>query len=181
MYVRPIETYRPSVLVIDGSAAIRNGIETALSLRGLRIFSVSDPRKIQAAIQAKPIDLVLTDLLSGYRGELIVAIRDIVRRSPGIVPIVAMSERTMWEDLEMFSAAGATAVLCKPFSAIALLQLLNGLFHPTFSGADGGVSQRLARDKEAPLDEISSGEIPGDEIPGEEIEGGTIDPWSGTS
>jgi CheY-like chemotaxis protein len=129
MYVRPIEAYRPGVLVIDNSAAVRNGIENALSLRGLLIFGASGPRNIQAAVQAKQVDLVLADLVADC-DELAAAIRDIAKRNPRAVPIVAMSQRDMWENLEIFSAAdaiGATAVLRKPFSQTALIQLLSVL------------------------------------------------------
>jgi CheY-like chemotaxis protein len=142
MYVRPIEAYRPSVLVIDSSASIRTGIENALSIRGLRIFSASGPRNVRPVIQAKPIDLILAGLVASdhNRHALIATLRGIAGRSPRAVPVIAMSERDMWEDLEIFSAAdaiGATAVLRKPFSATALLQLLDKLLQSPVACTEG--------------------------------------------
>jgi CheY-like chemotaxis protein len=89
----------------------------------------------------KQIDLVLADLVMGARRReaLVAAIRGAARRNPREVPVVAMSEREMWEDLKMFSAAdaiGATAVLRKPLSAGTLIQLLDNLLQSTPDHAD---------------------------------------------
>jgi DNA-binding NtrC family response regulator len=149
MYVRPREihrreTHRPGILVIDDNAAVRSGIENALAFHGLDIFHASGPCEIRTALQAKPIDLVLADLVMNEhsREALVMALHGAAERNPRAVPVIAMSERDMWEDLKMFSAAdaiGATAVLRKPLSAGSLLQLLNSVLQ---SAADRHASKR---------------------------------------
>jgi CheY-like chemotaxis protein len=136
MKLSPTEIHRPpGILVIDDSAAVRSGIENALSSHGLEIFHASGPREISTALQAKPIDLVLADLVmnESSRDALIAAIRAAAQRNPRALPVIAMTERDMWGDLQMFSAAdalGATAVLRKPLCAGALLQLLDSVLQP---------------------------------------------------
>src|SRR6187397_1053132 len=100
---------RPAVLVVDDDDAIRGVVRTVLEADGFQVVEAADG----------PAALLLLDSINGRGPELVVL--DIMM--PGIDGI----EVCRRIDRERAEAAGADAYISKPFSAIDLLDVVEGL------------------------------------------------------
>ena len=117
---------RPAVLVVDDDDAIRGVVRTVLEADGFEVVEAADG----------PAALLLLDSINGRGPELVVL--DIMM--PGIdgievcrridherVKVVMLSARDDAETRDRAEAAGADAYISKPFSAIDLLDVVEGL------------------------------------------------------
>jgi two-component system chemotaxis response regulator CheY len=117
-----------SVLVVDDDAAMREMVRAMLSLEGFEVSLVAGAEAAYDALEARPFDLVITDLLMpGQSGlEAISAIRE---RDAGL-PILAISGGGRLGAAECLHTAhclGANATLAKPFGHGELLDRVTGL------------------------------------------------------
>lgn len=117
-----------SVLVVDDDAAMRELVRAMLNLEGFEVRVADGNAAALQAIDARPFDLVITDLLMpGQSGlETITEIRG--RHAD--LPILAISgggRRDPEEGLHMARCLGASATLAKPFGHRDLLAHVNGL------------------------------------------------------
>ena len=75
------------ILVIDDNEAVRTAFEVLLSLHGARVLGAASPAEGLAALQSKPVDLVIQDMnfrreaTTGEEG--IALFREIRQRVPG--------------------------------------------------------------------------------------------------
>lgn len=112
------DTTRPTLLVVEDDAAVRNLIATTLDAHGYRHICAATGRAGIAAATSQEPDIVLLDLgLPDMDGvEVVESIR-----SWSQMPIIVVSART--EDVDKIRAldAGADDYLTKPFSVGELL------------------------------------------------------------
>ncbi|MBJ6727726.1 response regulator transcription factor [Geomesophilobacter sediminis] len=114
------------LLVEDEESLLK--LETILfTTRGYRVTGVSDGASALDLIRKSPPDLVILDvMLPGMDGfDICRAIKD-DPASAGI-PVVILSAKKSGPDLERGRTAGADAYLTKPFKAVKVLQVIEGL------------------------------------------------------
>lgn len=119
------------ILVADDESIIRDTLRIVLTRLGHDPVCVPDGRKALAALQARPFDLIITDLLMpDFDGlELITE----VRRTHPSVPIMAISGggRISGNDyLRMAKKLGAISILSKPFTPEDVEAAVRAAFPP---------------------------------------------------
>jgi PAS domain S-box-containing protein len=114
-HVRPAETRRPRVLVLDDEPAIRAILEKALDVAGMDPVVVADGQEAIERVRRERFDLVMCDhRMAGMYGtevhEAIAAIRpELARR------FVFMSGDVLNPELRAFAADHHVGLLAKPF------------------------------------------------------------------
>jgi len=106
----------PRILIIDDEPDMRSLLEQTLKSLGHEIELAADGKEGLMLYDAKPADVVITDLYMPTKGglETIIELR---RRSPRI-PIIALSGTGAAEKmLAIAQKFGAFAIIHKPFSA----------------------------------------------------------------
>src|SRR5688572_18998290 len=116
------------ILVVDDNEDLRTTIGALLQADGFDVALAADGRAALAQHQARPVDVVLTDLFMPDKDgiETIVELRKL---SPGI-KIIAMSgwASTQGSDyLQVAREIGASATLQKPFDPGELSRILREL------------------------------------------------------
>lgn len=119
----------PRILLIDDDATVREVIATALIYAGHAVVQADGGRQGAKIFRAEPTDLVITDLVMPDR-EGLETIMALARERPN-VPIIAMSGG-MRSPVYLALAAklGAHRTLAKPFTADALLRVIDELLAP---------------------------------------------------
>jgi len=117
-----------SVLVVDDDAAMRELVRAMLSLEGFEVCLADGNEAALAAIDARPFDLVITDLIMPGRSGLETISG--IRGRDADLPILAISGGGRIGAAECLHTArclGANATLAKPFAHRDLLARVNGL------------------------------------------------------
>jgi two-component system cell cycle sensor histidine kinase/response regulator CckA len=119
---------KQTILVVDDDHAMRGMLETALSSFGYHVLPASSGAEALRVWreQAKPVDLLLTDIrLGGMNGcELAMALNEL---QPGI-PVLYMSGGTQDEIEELVKLPQPASFVGKPFRLGALRETLRDIF-----------------------------------------------------
>jgi two-component system OmpR family response regulator len=106
------------VLVVDDDAEIRTLLAEYLSRNGYRVSTVADGRGMWAALQSKPPDIIVLDvMLPGDDG--LTLCRDL--RAHSSVPVIMLTARSDETDRIVGLEIGADDYLPKPFNPRELL------------------------------------------------------------
>ena len=108
---------RPSILIVDDEAAIREMVEFTLSVDGIPCVGAANVTEARSLIAEVVPDLILLDwmLPGGESGlEFIKALRADTRRS--YIPIIMLTARASSPDKVAALDAGADDYIAKPFS-----------------------------------------------------------------
>lgn len=124
---------RPAkILVVEDHADIRHLVRLTLEFEPCEILEAPNAEVGLAMAQAHRPDLVLLDvMMPGSMNGLDLCARLSADPDFGEVPIVMLSARGNAADREAGLRAGAQAYLVKPFSPMALLELVNRLLEAT--------------------------------------------------
>lgn len=115
------------ILVAEDEPDIRANLERLLRLEGYRVSVVADGRAAWAAVRTLAPDLLLTDLMMpGMGGE---ALLRALRADPAgeRLPVLMLTARAGSDDHQRVLAAGADAVVTKPYQRGPLLACIRGL------------------------------------------------------
>ncbi len=124
-----------TILIVDDDDALRTLLRRVLTRAGYSTLEAANGREALACLQAKTVDLMITDLFMPQQDglETILALR----RTNRALPIIAMSgggSAAQFEMLRTASLFGAARVLMKPFRAEEVLATINELL-PTAPSA----------------------------------------------
>ena len=126
------------ILVVDDDAAVRDSIQTILTLDGYDLVEAENGRYCEAEIGRRPPDLIILDIFMPDR-DGIETIRSVRRTHPHL-KILAISG-TVGGQLEQALAFaqefGADAVLHKPFAPELLRTTVRSLLKPAALTANG--------------------------------------------
>jgi len=112
------------VLVVDDDAEIRTLLAEYLSRNGYRVSTVADGRGMWAALQSKPPDIIVLDvMLPGDDG--LTLCRDL--RAHSSVPVIMLTARSDETDRIVGLEIGADDYLPKPFNPRELLARLKSV------------------------------------------------------
>ncbi|MEZ5416663.1 MAG: ATP-binding protein [Vicinamibacterales bacterium] len=113
------------ILVVDDETAIVGVVTTALTRLGYRATGLTDPREAWARFAADPqaFDAVLSDLSMPYLSGLALG-RRVLDLRPGL-PVVLFTGHAAELSPDEVRAAGFSAVLHKPMTAVALAEALH--------------------------------------------------------
>lgn len=110
-----------TILVVDDSAVVRRFVVRTLSDRDYQVLEAKNGDEALRTAAARPLDLVITDMLMPERDGIEV-IRQIRERTPR-TKIIAMSGSTHTSVyLRLARSFGADVVLAKPFQPAELLE-----------------------------------------------------------
>ncbi|MEZ5824418.1 MAG: response regulator [Geminicoccaceae bacterium] len=124
-----VATELRNVLCVDDDADIRAITELALTMFGRLSVTLCDSgENCLSILQRESPDLVVLDVnMPGLDGvETLARIRSEPRTAA--MPVVMLTARIWPSDVEAYHAAGATAVLCKPFDPTDLASRLQDIF-----------------------------------------------------
>lgn len=109
------------ILVVDDDIAVRDSIQTILSLDGYDVVEAENGRQGEAEIARRVPDLLILDIFMPERDGF-ETIRSLRRTHPDlkILAISGAGERPLDRALTFAREFGADAVLPKPFTADAL-------------------------------------------------------------
>jgi CheY-like chemotaxis protein len=113
------------ILVIDDDAAIRAAISFTLGSAGHTVSLAADGRHALALLRARPVDLVLTDLVMPEQDgiETIMALRHVFPALPVIAMSGALPNAGLY--LEIAASLGVRQTLAKPFAPDGLLRAID--------------------------------------------------------
>ncbi|WP_326534139.1 response regulator transcription factor [Pseudorhodoferax sp.] len=115
------------ILVAEDDPDIRANLQRLLRLEGYRVSAVADGRAALAAVLAQSPDLLLTDaMMPELDGESLVRLLRADARHARL-PVLLLTARADSEDRARALAAGASAVVTKPFHRAVLLDSIRGL------------------------------------------------------
>ena len=119
------------ILVVDDDAAVRDSIQTLLTLDGHDVVEARDGREGEEAIQRRVPDLVILDIFMPERDGF-ETLRSLRRTHPGlkILAISGSAGGQMERTLAYAREFGANAALDKPFPADALRGAVRELLTP---------------------------------------------------
>ena len=113
---------RPAVLVVDDHEDQARSTAAALRAIGLRVESISDGAGALRAIEDRPIDICIVDLvMPGMSGAEVV---ERLRWSRTDITAIVVSDYVVPELMQRAAANGAFACLCKPVAADELAQVV---------------------------------------------------------
>jgi len=101
------------VLVVDDEEAIRDAVAYSLRAEGMEVECSEDGTSALAAVERRPFDLVILDLMLGDISGVEVCRRI---RALGDVPVLMLTARDEEADLVLGFEAGADDYVTKPFS-----------------------------------------------------------------
>lgn len=115
------------ILVVEDDLDILESLEVTLRMKGFDVTSYSDTKKVLAAVEANPPDLIVMDVMmpppDGY--ELCRRLKaDAAAKK---IPIVLLSARTHPNAIEMGFQSGADRYLAKPFLNDELVDVIQTL------------------------------------------------------
>jgi len=127
---RPLRSRSPRILVIDDEPLIRLWLRQSLAERGYRVFEAEDENAAFATLADGPLpEIVLLDHpLSDVKDFAL--LRRLLKRAPRVRVIEISAEHAAGTPADA-RAAGAFAVINKPFEIQELLALLDHLALPT--------------------------------------------------
>jgi len=114
-----------TVLVADDNEVAQRLCRRVLEKAGHKVLTASDGVEAVTLALANPLDMILMDVaMPGMDG--LEAMRQIKAQKPGMAIVIA-SAHSMASDRERFLAAGADAVLSKPFRLTDLTAVVDRL------------------------------------------------------
>jgi twitching motility two-component system response regulator PilG len=122
---------RNRILVVEDEESLLKLESILFTTRGYQVTGASDGPSALEAIRNDPPDLVVLDImLPGLDGF------EVCRRiksdpQTATIPVVILSAKKSSQDLERGRNAGADAYLTKPFKAVKVLQVIEGLIGGT--------------------------------------------------
>ncbi|MDR3512366.1 MAG: response regulator [Caulobacteraceae bacterium] len=116
---------RPSILVVDDDAALRQQITDYLSTNGCEVESVSDAPAMDAALARQPFDIVVLDVMMPGEDGLSVCRRLSAAGSPAILMMSALGDDV---DRIIGLEVGADDYLPKPCNPRELLARVRALY-----------------------------------------------------
>jgi CheY-like chemotaxis protein len=122
------------VLVVDDDCVVRDIAKSVLEQNGYAVWEAADGEAAMASLAARPVDVVLIDILMP-RKEGLETIIELKRRYPKII-VFAMSAsgtRKGHDFLKIAAKFGADGTLRKPFSPDQLLALMGSRSVPQVS------------------------------------------------
>jgi two-component system, OmpR family, response regulator MprA len=123
-----------NVLVVDDDYAIREALERALRANGYDVALASDGSEALRAIDEKPCDAVVLDVLMPGRNGIDVCRS--LRAAGNRVPILILTARDAVPDRVAGLEAGADDYLVKPFALEELIARLRALLRRISAGTD---------------------------------------------
>jgi CheY-like chemotaxis protein len=130
-----------TVLTIEDQPDIRRLIVMTLEFKGFEVLEASSGEEGITLARTRHPDLILLDVLMPGIGGLSAA--RILRRDPALsrIPLIMLSALGSATDIDAGLETGASAYLTKPFSPVALLELVDRLIagapSPVPQGGDG--------------------------------------------
>jgi CheY-like chemotaxis protein len=125
MQLRPLGPRPTRVLIVADDPVTCAALGKILASHGFATLTSDNGRAAGKILQTQHVDLVVTDIFMPVCDGL--ELIAMIGHMPRVIPVIAMSDRELWTGLRFLDAAndlGAAAVLQKPFSASALLQLI---------------------------------------------------------
>jgi CheY-like chemotaxis protein len=126
------------ILVVDDDAAVRDSIQTILSLDGHDVIEAADGREGEAQVARRAPDLVILDIFMPERDGF-ETLRSLRRTYPRlkILAISGSAGGQLERTLAFAQEFGADAVLHKPFPADTLRRAVRELLTPDTAQANG--------------------------------------------
>lgn len=112
------ESQRPTLLIVEDDAAIREGLELTLGLEGYQTVAVVDGDQALQRLARERVDLVLLDVMLPGRNGFEV-LREI-RRGRRDLPVILLTARTDEADKVLGLELGADDYVTKPFGLAEL-------------------------------------------------------------
>lgn len=131
-----------TVLVVDDEPTVRRLVRRVLEGAGYLVLEATDGEAALRLLDARPVALVITDVLMPGQDGIEVVLG--MRARPAPVPVVVMSGGGTGLDIETLVssaiALGAAAALAKPFSVAELLAVVRETLgeEPSAPAAGGG-------------------------------------------
>lgn len=121
---------RNRILVVEDEESLLKLESILFTTRGYRVTGVLDGPSALESIACDPPDLVVLDvMLPGLDGfEVCRRIKEDPQTAS--IPVVILSAKKSSQDVERGRKAGADAYLTKPFKAVKVLQVIEGLIVP---------------------------------------------------
>lgn len=108
-----------SVLIVDDDDQLRAAVARDLRANGFDVRAAASVKEALEAIEAAPVDVLLTDLRMGERDGI--DLLDEVRRTSNTTRPILMSAYATARDHQTALELGAVRVLCKPFTSTELI------------------------------------------------------------
>ncbi|HTW29759.1 MAG TPA: response regulator [Acetobacteraceae bacterium] len=116
-----------TILTVDDSASIRQMVKLALAAGGYAVAEAGDGAAALAALQAGPVDMVVTDLNMPIMDGM-TFIREARKLPAGRgIPIIFLTSESDPDMRQRAKAAGATGWITKPFRQDQLLDAVQEL------------------------------------------------------
>ncbi len=113
------------ILIVDDESHIRRLLATRLEAEGYEVDEACDGEEGLAAVERRPPDLVLLDVMmpgaDGYE------VLERIRRGGHDLPVVILTAKGQEQDRDAAIDRGATGFVTKPFSPIKLLAMIRDL------------------------------------------------------
>src|SRR5437867_2025259 len=114
------------LLVIDDDPGMRDMLRATLVSAGHEVVVAANGKDAVGLVRAKPIDLVITDMLMPEK-EGLETIQELRSQWPQFKIIAISGAPTEWNVLRMAEMVGALATLPKPFEPHEILVAVNKL------------------------------------------------------
>jgi twitching motility two-component system response regulator PilH len=109
------------VLIVDDSAAEVNLIQSMLHQGGFQAVGISDPTRIEEAIEEERPNVILLDVVMPQRNGF-QACRDLKSQGPySDIPVILVTSKTAPSDRYWGEQQGANGYVAKPFTADELI------------------------------------------------------------
>lgn len=109
------------VLIVDDSAAEVNLIQSMLRQEGFHAVGISDPTRIEEAIDEERPNVILLDVVMPQRNGF-QACRDLKSQGPySDIPVILVTSKTAPSDRYWGEQQGANGYVAKPFTADELI------------------------------------------------------------
>jgi twitching motility two-component system response regulator PilH len=115
------------VLIVDDSTAEVNLIQSMLHQGGFHAVGISDPTRIEEAIEEERPNVILLDVVMPQRNGF-QACRDLKSQGPySDIPVILVTSKTAPSDRYWGEQQGANGYVAKPFTADELLDAVKRL------------------------------------------------------
>ncbi len=122
MTTTAVEPPRKTILVVDDDDAVRTMLARLLQAQGHQVVQASNVERALQALDAGPIDLIVSDVVMPGRSGIEFR-REVARRKPGL-PVILVSGYSPEAPAEFASRAPDTLFVPKPFAVEDLLALV---------------------------------------------------------
>lgn len=123
-----------SVLIVDDDPDVRRLVEMKLELEGLLTITASNGEEALAALENESVDLVVLDLMMPVMDGLEACRRLRADQRFTDLPVLMLTARAHYTDVEKGFEAGATDYVVKPFSPRELLARVRSILDRSMVG-----------------------------------------------